>query len=434
MNPDLQEKVLNISRRMAEIRALTPLLDYVVDEAIKLVGAERGFIVLLKPDGSLDFRVKRSFDGSEIPNAEIEISKSIFNRVIESGEPVLEYDAMNSPDFSGSASVMGLKLRSIMCVPFTSKGETIGAIYVENRAVRARFSKNDLPPLTLFANQAAVSIENAALNDDLEKRVADRTNELTQAMQQIEESWAKEMEANRLRKEWLNNVTHDLRTPLSIASGWLMLLQNNPKQSLNDQQREWVNNAYDAVEHTSELINDLFDLSKLEAGGMALYPETVELSEFLDTIYEIGLGLRWPEGVAFKLDLPEELPVLSIDPLRIRQVLLNLLSNALKFTQEGSVTLYARYPYDNAGEVLLGVADTGEGIPADEIDKLFDRFEQAEDENIERRRRGSGLGLAICRALVEMHDGHIWVESTLGQGSNFIFTLPVISAEDTDGA
>lgn len=422
MNPDLLEKVLNISRNMAQIRALTPLLDYIVDEAIKLVGAERGFIVLLEPDGTLDFRVKRSFDGSEIPNAEIEISKSVFNQVIESGEPVLLYDAMNSPDFSGSASVMGLKLRSIMCVPFTSKAETIGAIYVENRAVKARFSKGDLPPLTLFANQAAVSIENAALNDDLEKRVADRTNELKEAMQQIEESWAKELEANRVRKEWLNNVTHDLRTPLSIASGWLMLMQNDPNGTLSEQQAEWAKNAYEAVDHTTELINDLFDLSKLEAGGMAIYREEVDMAEFLTSVYEVGLGLRWPEGVEFKLDLSDDLPTLAIDPLRIRQVLMNLLSNAIKFTHDGSITLYARYPADE-GDILIGVVDTGEGIPADKIDKLFDRFEQVEDENIERQRRGTGLGLAICRAFVELHDGRIWVESEVGKGSNFKFTL-----------
>ncbi len=423
MNPDLLEQVLNISRNMAQIRALSPLLDYIVDEAIKLVGAERGFIVLSRPDGSLDFRVKRSFDGSEIPNAEVEISKSVFNQVIESGEPVLLYDAMNSPDFSGSASVMGLKLRSIMCVPFTSKAETIGAIYVENRAVKARFSKEDLSPLTLFANQAAVSIENAALNDDLEKRVADRTEELKEAMQQIEESWAQEMEANRVRKEWLNNVTHDLRTPLSIASGWLMLLQNNPTASLNEQQNEWVQNAFEAVEHTTELINDLFDLSKLEAGGMALYKEETDLAEFLQSVYEVGLGLRWPEGIEFKLELPNELPPISIDPLRIRQVLMNLLSNALKFTEAGSITLYARYPNDEGG-VLVGVVDTGKGIPTEKIETLFNRFEQVEDENIERQRRGTGLGLSICRALVEMHDGRIWIESEVGQGSDFKFVLP----------
>ncbi|MCB0155182.1 MAG: GAF domain-containing protein, partial [Anaerolineae bacterium] len=147
MDPDLLENVLNISRHMAQIRNLSPLLDYVVDEAMKLVGAERGFVVLVEPDGSLDFRVKRSLDGTDIPDAEFQISKSVLNQCIKTGEPQLLYDAMNSPEFGGARSVMDLQLRSIMCVPLTSRGKNIGAIYVENRTVKARFDKKDLPPL-----------------------------------------------------------------------------------------------------------------------------------------------------------------------------------------------------------------------------------------------------------------------------------------------
>jgi signal transduction histidine kinase len=429
MDPDLLENVLNISRHMAQIRNLTPLLDYVVDEAMRLVGAEQGFVVLVEPDGSLDFRVKRSVDGTEIPDAEFQISKSVLNKSLETGEPQLLYDAMNSPNFGSAASVMSLKLRSIMCVPLTSHGKNIGAIYVENREMKARFDKKDLPPLIIFANQAAVSIENAALNDGLEKRVADRTEALQDALGQLEESWAQEMEANRIRKEWLNNVTHDLRTPLSIASGWLMLLQSNPANELTKQQHEWINNALDAVHNTTELINDLFDLSKLEVGGLSLYPEAVDTHDFLTGIYDVGQGLSWAGGVTLELDIPQELPTLWIDPLRIRQVVTNLLSNANKFTKKGSVTIHARY-LEDSDEVLIGVADTGTGIPPNKLETLFNRFEQAEDEDLERRRRGTGLGLAICRSLVEMHDGRIWIESTLGEGSDFKFTLPVTEAPD----
>jgi signal transduction histidine kinase len=429
MDPDLLENVLNISRHMAQIRNLTPLLDYVVDEAMRLVGAEQGFVVLVEPDGSLDFRVKRSVDGTEIPDAEFQISKSVLNKSLETGEPQLLYDAMNSPNFGSAASVMSLKLRSIMCVPLTSHGKNIGAIYVENREMKARFDKKDLPPLIIFANQAAVSIENAALNDGLEKRVADRTEALQDALGQLEESWAQEMEANRIRKEWLNNVTHDLRTPLSIASGWLMLLQSNPANELTKQQHEWINNALDAVHNTTELINDLFDLSKLEVGGLSLYPEAVDTHDFLTGIYDVGQGLSWAGGVTLELDIPQELPTLWIDPLRIRQVVTNLLSNANKFTKKGSVPIHARY-LEDSDEVLIGVADTGTGIPPNKLETLFNRFEQAEDEDLERRRRGTGLGLAICRSLVEMHDGRIWIESTLGEGSDFKFTLPVTEAPD----
>ena len=423
VDQDLLTQILEISRRMSEIRTLTPLLNYVMDEVIALVGAERGYIVLIQPDGSPDYRIKRGSDGQTLDDSEDQVSKSVFRQVVETGQPLVLRDAMSNPDFSGAESVALLKLRSIMCVPLISRGEIIAAIYVENRSISGRFSEEDLPLLTLFANQAAVAIENAVLNDDLEARVAARTYELEQAMAQVEQGWYEAIEANRLRTVWLNNVMHDLRAPLVIASGSLSLLQDGGFGNLNAKQLEWIGKSLKMVLDVKNLTNDLFDLSGLEVGGMALRREVVVPEEFLRNIYDIGLGLPWPEEVTLELEISLPLPEISIDPLRIRQVLLNLLSNALKFTAQGSVTLHACFQADT-NEIRFGVTDTGEGIPADKLDHLFERFHQV-DENPERRRLGAGLGLAICYELIEKHGGRIWVESTLGEGSNFMFTLPL---------
>jgi signal transduction histidine kinase len=423
MKRNLLEHMLTASRRMAETRTLTPLLNYVMDETIALVGAERGYIVLVEPDGSLDFRIKRRQDGQALAEANDEISKSVLNQVIGSGQPLILRDAMADPHFSGATSVAVLKLRSIMCVPLISHGDTIGAIYVENRSIQGRFNHDDLPPLTFFANQAAVAIENAALNDDLEARVATRTQELEQAMLQVETGWAEAVEANRLRTVWLNNVVHDLRAPLVIISGSLSMLRDGGIGHLNPQQLEWINKSLETVTHIERLTSDLFDLSQLEVGGLILQRETIALQDFLKNVYDVALGLPWPESVTLDLEVCDPIPDVLLDPLRIRQVLLNLLSNAHKFTVEGSVTLHAR-PLAEKGEVLLGVADTGEGVAANNLKQLFKRFQQLDD-NPDRRRRGAGLGLAICRELVEMHGGRIWAESTPGVGSNFIFSLPV---------
>ncbi|MEW5957718.1 MAG: ATP-binding protein [Chloroflexota bacterium] len=424
MDQNLLENILSISRRMAETRAVAPLLDYVMDEAIKLVGAERGYIVLTRPDGSLDFRVIRNLAGEQSRDASDQISRSVLNQVLTTGEPLLLSDAMSEPGFDKFQSVVNLKLRSIMCVPLLVHGESIGAIYVENRSIRGQFDKKELAPLILFGTQAAISIENATLYEDLERRVASRTAQLNRAKQQVEESWAEAIEANRLRTVWLSNVTHDLRGSLSIVDGTLTLLQMDQVGPLNDKQGELIGKARSAIIHTLDLINDLFDLSKLESGGLTLYPEEVPLAEFLHSVYRVGLGLAWPDTVAFELNIPPALPDMIIDPGRIRQVLLNLVSNAHKFTTSGSVVISAYYQ-PHQSEVLFEVTDTGEGIPPDRLDRLFERFHQA-DENLERRQAGSGLGLAICHALVEMHEGRIWVESTLGKGSSFKFTLPLI--------
>ncbi len=428
MEQDFLQQILDISRHMTEIRTLEPLLNYVIDEAVKLVGAERGYIVLVQPDGLLEIKVKRGRDGESLESDDEadHISRSVFNEVVNTSAPLILRDAVNDPHFGEARSVISLQLRSIMCVPFISQGETIGVLYVENRSIRDRFNEGDLPPLILFANQAAVAIENATLNDDLEARVAARTREL-------EKSWSEVVEANRLRTVWLSNVTHDLRAPLGITTASLSFLQEGGLGDLNDDQLTWVDKSLQAVQHTTGLINDLFDLFKMDSGGIKLRPKTVSLQEFLQNTYDVGLGLPRPIGVTFELDiLATTLPDVFIDSARIRQVVLNLLSNAYKFTAQGSVTLYAEYqPGDK--EVLIGVRDTGEGIAAGKLDYLFKRFQQVDD-NEERRRQGSGLGLAICRELVEAHNGRIFVESQPGVGSNFVFSLPLTPPKQSSGS
>jgi GAF domain-containing protein len=178
MERDLLEYILDVSRRMAETRDLTLLLNYVVDEAIRLVGAESGYVVLTQPDDSLDFPVKRGQNGQALEDAEDQVSRSILHRVVETGQPLVLRDAAQDPRFREAESVVILGLLSIMCVPLISRGDTIGAIYVENRSIRGRFSEDDAIPLVLFANQAAIAIENARLfqtlqkaHDELEMRV-----------------------------------------------------------------------------------------------------------------------------------------------------------------------------------------------------------------------------------------------------------------------
>jgi signal transduction histidine kinase len=424
MSSQVLEVVLNISRQMAEKRRLEPLLQYAMEEAARLVGAERGYLVLVHNNNldDLDFRASTGHN-KDTERETDQISKTVLASVMQSGNPLVLRDAGLDPDFNAKRSVYLNKMRSVMCVPLLSRGRTLGAIYVENRNMQGRFSEKNLPPLLLFANQAAVAIENAALNDELEARVAARTQELENAQEQLRASWMQAVEINRVNTAWLANVAHDLRAPLTITISALSMMKDGAFGEIPEEMHEWVERSVDATNRALSLTNDVFDISKMEMGGLKLLPEMVDVTAFMQGVYDVGKGLPWSDTVSFKLALPDAPYHLMMDARRIQQVLLNLLTNALKFTDSGSVLLYA-VPMFEHNAMCFGVRDTGEGIAPENLYKVFERFSQV-SANPEKIKLSTGLGLAISRELVEMHKGHIWVESQVRVGSDFKFVLPL---------
>jgi PAS domain S-box-containing protein len=226
MERDLLEHIFNVSRRMAETRDLNLLLNDVMDEAIRLVGAERGYVVLTQSDGSLGCRVQRGKSGRVLADGD-EFSRSILRQVVEAGQPLVLRDARQDPRFGEAESVVILGLRSVMCVPLISRGDTIGAIYVENRSIQGRFSDDDVPPLVIFANQAAVAVENARLfqtlqkaHDELEIRVEERTAELARANEELRNEIAERKraeEALRDSEQKLRNLVEQSHDGIALT-------------------------------------------------------------------------------------------------------------------------------------------------------------------------------------------------------------------------
>lgn len=424
LNLDLLLKMTEISQRMAETRELGPLLNYAMAEAIKLVGAEQGYLILLNQDNSLDFRVKRDKQGTNLVDPADQVSRSVLDKVINSGRPIILRNTLEDPDFRLATSVIRLRLRSLMSVPLISRGVTIGAIYVENRTREGQFTQDALSLLVFFANQAAVAIENAILNEGLEAKVAARTAELEHAMAELEQRWTEAVEFNRIWSLLSSTIAHDIRAPLSVIFTALDQLSERTFGELSPNQELIVGSAQRSVQHALKLTNDFFDLIKLETKRLAVYPQVIDTGPYVLSLYEIGRAMPWPPGVQFGLDLEPNLPALRFDPTRMQQVIINLLSNALKFTEQGKVTLYAQKA-QQSDQVIIGVRDSGPGIAPGELETIFERFRQTGD--VKMRQRGTGLGLAICKELVEVHQGKIWVESQLNVGSDFKFALPVIT-------
>jgi signal transduction histidine kinase/DNA-binding response OmpR family regulator len=229
--------------------------------------------------------------------------------------------------------------------------------------------------------------------------------------------------AYRFKAEFVANVSHELRTPLNLIVGFSEMMATAPESyggvPLPREYRGDVMAIYRSARHLSDLINDVLDLSRIEAGRLPLAKEPTDLAEVVREAIEMVRGLAEARGLRLELELPESLPLLHFDRTRIRQVLLNLLTNATRFTDRGWIRVRARL---DQGEVLITVEDSGRGIPPDRLAKAFEAFSQLDEEHIQE---GSGLGLAVSKKFVELHGGRMWIESELGRGTTVGFSLPI---------
>lgn len=283
---------------------------------------------------------------------------------------------------------------------------------------------------TIFwrALRASVTANNALqqLNIELEQRVDQRTADLQIANQVAEQARAAAEEASQFKTQFLANMSHELRTPLNAILNFTQFLADTEYGELNKQQQLFQSRVLYNSEYLLGLINDILDLSKIEAGRMELDRELTTLRPIFQGVMATAVGLTKEKQLTLSLKADEQLPEVWIDKMRVRQVLLNLISNAAKFTSQGSITLHARASTD--GFVEVAIEDTGIGIAPEHQALVFDEFRQVQGQ-LSRSQEGTGLGLPISKRLIELHGGRMWLTSTPGVGSTFFFTLPVVQTQ-----
>jgi signal transduction histidine kinase len=307
---------------------------------------------------------------------------------------------------------------SELCVPLVIGPQIIGVINVESPYPNA-FTSDDLRLLSTVASSLAVLVERARLFEEVE----DARVELQQGAEALEEANVRLQELDQLKDRFLANISHEFRTPLNSILGFSEVLLKGILGEISPKQRESVRNILSSGEHLLDLINDLLDISKIEAGRMTLEPTTFETPELLAETQATITPLIEKKSQVLTVAQGADLPPLTADRLRIKQVLLNLLSNAKKFTPTGGhITLSCQLA--DPDTMLFSVADTGIGIKPEDQQVIFEEFRQAESSPTHRV-PGTGLGLAISKHLVEMHGGHLWVESEYGHGATFSFSLPL---------
>ncbi|MEW5719998.1 MAG: ATP-binding protein [Chloroflexota bacterium] len=236
----------------------------------------------------------------------------------------------------------------------------------------------------------------------------------------------RERTADAMKSQLLSTVSHELRTPLAAIKGFATTLLRQDVKWDEATQRDFLRIIEEEADRLTEIIDNLLDMSQIEAGALRIAKEPTQLRQLIREVVD-ELRMR-TEAHYFVVDLPSELPRVLIDPRRIRQVLTNLISNAIKYSPKGQITISCEIEDEY---VVVSVADQGEGIPQEYLGKIFERFFQVDGAST-RRVGGSGLGLAISRGIIEAHDGKIWAESVAGRGSTFRFTLPVARDESVE--
>ncbi len=405
----LLKHVIELSSKMAATRELSPLLSYAIHEVLNLVGAERGFIVLLMPNGELEYKVKRRHDGSDIEHAADEISHSILSEVVSTGHSLVVANAMTDSRFASAVSVMHNRIRSVICVPLTTQNKIIGAIYVENRSVRGRFSEKDRVPLELFSNQAAISIENASLNENLAK-----ANEELRALY-------------LMKSNLVMLVAHELRTPITSLNGYMQMLKL-------DSQPMIIENLEHSVKRVVNTINEIIISFRIISEKLEIDPTLEKLEPIVQQVIEEFNDVCTERKLNVTVSGLHELPNLMIDRDKIYVVLSNVIGNSVKYTPDGGNIWIQSRQVDDFIEITI--QDSGIGVPAEEQTRIFDLFHVLGSIDTHSTSKnafkggGLGLGLPIARGIVKAHGGTICLESEGYNpedppGTSCIITLPI---------
>jgi two-component system NtrC family sensor kinase len=393
-----------ISRSTFDLHAV---LDALVESAARLCRADRSAIRIAGDDG-LYHHVSNYGFSPEVTQRMIRdpvepSGWTMVGRVLAKGKAVHVLDARADPDERMARMAIVSHTRSFLGVPLLREGVTIGVLLLQRSAVQP-FTDKQIDLATTFADQASIAIKNVRLFDEIQ----DKNRQLQQASEN--------------KSQFVSSMSHELRTPLNAIIGLTEMMVTNAARFGTEKAQEPLQRVHRAGTHLLGLINQVLDLSKIEAGKLELNPQTVQLAPLIGEVIGTARQLADQNKNRLTAETPDDLGSLTVDPMRLRQILFNLLSNACKFTKEGEVKLRASR-VNGRDWVELSVSDTGIGMTAEQQAKLFEEFSQA-DRATAQRFGGTGLGLAITRKLARMMGGDVTVASEPGKGSVFTVRLP----------
>ena len=418
---ELRARTGELSRSVSELRALNEVgqtisstldletvLTTIVSRAVELSGLDGGIVSEYEETTEEFVQRATSQTGNLLPNIlrgiRYKKGEGAIGQTAITRQPVQVQDITvpGAYDSRVRTNLIDSGVRAVLAVPMIHQDRLIGCLGV-TRNQPGVFSAETVDLLRTFATQSALAIQNARLFREIEVK----SRELAAASQH--------------KSEFLANMSHELRTPLNAIIGFSEVLSERMFGELNEKQEEYSKDIHASGQHLLSLINDILDLSKIEAGRMELELSDFHLPTALDSALTLVRERAGRRSIALHLSVDERLGQIQADERKLRQVVLNLLSNAIKFTPEGGRIDVMAAPKD--GVVEVAVSDTGVGIAPEDQEAVFEEFRQVG--TADKKVEGTGLGLTLCRKFVELHGGKIWVKSELGKGSTFTFTIPV---------
>jgi predicted ATPase/signal transduction histidine kinase/DNA-binding response OmpR family regulator len=439
--------VMRTSQALSQEIDLDRLLTTIMQVVIENAGAEHGSLLLMEEE-KLTLNAYCNLEGCytnqfHLINDKVQwhqnLPMSVLNYVERTQLALVLANAVNDNRFAMDPYMEQHQPRSILCMPIQRQGQLVGLLYLENNLTTDAFTTDRLEVLQLLTAQAAISLENAQLYASVEQKVKDRTIELQIAKQEAELAKEASEKANLAKSEFLASMSHELRTPLNAVLGFSQLLHRDPSASPEQKQKLGIINR--SGEHLLTLINDVLTMSKIEAGRTTLNEKDFDIQAMLRSLHEMLLLKANLKNLKFKIECAPEVPqFIQTDEGKLRQVLVNLLGNAIKFTQHGYVKLRvnSHFPEKDSTEqdssdrtvIFLNfeVEDTGPGIASHELKDLFETFAQTETGR--QSQEGTGLGLPISQKFIQLMGGDIKVSSTVGEGTCFTFNIECFSSEE----
>ena len=417
--------VNSISKALASQLNPTDLIQLVGDQLKELFNANIVYLALLNKKSNIIHFPYQFGDNME----PMQLGEGLTSNIILTGEPLLINKSLDEQTDQLGLQRIGIPAASYLGVPIPLGDEMIGVLSVQSTEQENRFNENDLRLLSTIASSVGVALKNAQLFEDVE-----------QAKMEAEFATKNAEKANEAKSAFLSTVSHELRTPLTSVLGFAKIIRKrledkiftaldrtDPKTTKTiDQITENLKVVISEGERLTHLINDVLDLAKIEAGKMEWNQEDVSLADVTERAIAATTSLFDQKPIKLIKKVDTDLPVITGDTDKLIQVVINLFSNAVKFTDKGSVTCHV---YKKGHEVIVSISDTGIGIAPEDFGAVFEQFKQVGGDTLTDKPKGTGLGLPICKEIVEHHGGRIWVESKVGKGSVFSFAIPFTAAK-----